>query len=218
MEKLTTLSIANQTFTESSNNTFPLLSEIKLENVPWGNVKFESDPNNMQHITFVNTMFPVDSTYDASTFPNLKDLLIINPATYNLIGVVLDNPKLNAVSFNIANLQYLTVRNTLLTDLSTVQNFANLRKLEVTNTPLQQLKTSSLNFLTDLSLTGVAVTDLPTTDIEELASLTLVDVPLTDLTIKNKKALTSLNLQLDKLTSLDISNTGLETFTDRNLP
>ena len=78
LQKLTTLTVADQDFTESTNNTFPLLKELKLTNVPLKCLNYTSDATNMQYIELVNNSPDAGSTYDASIYPKLKGLIISN--------------------------------------------------------------------------------------------------------------------------------------------
>lgn len=76
LPKLKTLVIANQSFTESKNNSFPSLQELKLTGTPLSTVSFLTDPTKLLNIELVDTSPPIDSTFDVSVYPNLKGLLI----------------------------------------------------------------------------------------------------------------------------------------------
>lgn len=99
---------------------------------------------------------------------------------------MLDNPALTNVVINVPTLQQLTVRNSPLTNLNTIENFTNLRKLEVSSSAVNGLNTSRLNDLTDLYLDSIPLNTLNTINMVELANVSISKESVTQPTCRSQ--------------------------------
>lgn len=182
----------NSLFTNYDFRNNPSLACIEVDNENYSNINWSTKKD-------ATTTYNVYcGPFTLIPDPKFEDKLIA-------LGIDIDGKNGKVLTISITNLTTLDLSNSLITDLSGIQDFVSLKTLNVSSNLLTKLEVSNNTKLTSLSCESNQITSLDVSKNLALTSFYCGLNNLITLEVSKNVSLTSLACSSNVITSLDIS-------------